>query len=211
MMERTSGLTRLEVIAGLVAGAALATVVMVKWHGQREEARVIRCRNNLNCLSKAMYTYLNEHGDNQWFPCPLGRGRTPGDYNGAEWQAILYWVGTRPDPNCYLCPSSGDSNDNGRDLGTAGVTARFGSQTVSYAAMHWRSVDPGGSAIRDDYPPNEIMASDDTEGTVNHGTGRHFGMGVLFFDSHVEWRTAAALDPSAAVGQKGGVLERLRN
>lgn len=34
----------------------------------REEARRIRARNNLNQIAKAMATYLNEHGDNRWYP-----------------------------------------------------------------------------------------------------------------------------------------------
>ena len=210
-MRRRNGLTRVEVITSVIVLAGLAVSLPVHWRQQREEARIIRCRNNLNCLGKAMATYLVEYGDKQWYPCPLGRGRTPGEYSGAEWQASLYWVGIRPDSNCYLCPSSGDSNHNGRDLGVARVTARFGSQTVSYAAMHWRSVNPAGAAFRDDFSPNEVMASDDTEGSINHGEADNGFMNVLFFDTHSELRTHAELDLEHAVGQKGGLLEKLRN
>jgi hypothetical protein len=36
-------------------------------------------------------------------------------------------------------------------------------------------------------------------------------MNVLFADSHVEKKTRSELDPERAVGQTGGLLQRLRN
>jgi len=212
-MDRTSqrGLTRVEAIITVVVLGVLA-VVGFAWLGrEREEARRVRCRNNLNQLAKGMATYLNPHGSGRHYPCPLGRGRDPNSYNGAEWFAALYWTGTIPDPGVFICPSSGDTNHDGVDIGSTRTAAAFGSQTVSYAGMHWRSITPTGGAIRDDFPPTEVMASDDTEGTVNHGEADDGGMNVLFFDSHVEWRTADELDPRTAVGQKGGLLARLAN
>jgi prepilin-type processing-associated H-X9-DG protein len=54
------------------------------------------------------------------------------------------------------------------------------------------------------------MASDDTQGTINHAaTGGD--MNVLFVDTHVERRTRTELDPERAVGQTGGLLQQLRN
>jgi prepilin-type processing-associated H-X9-DG protein len=141
----------------------------------------------------------------------LGRGHDPKSYNGAEWLASLYWTGYVPDPGVFICPSSGDTNHNGVDLGATRTTATFGSQTVSYAAMHWRTITACGSAIRDDFPPNETMASDDTQGTINHGSRTYGGMSVLFFDAHVEFKTNEEIDLEHGVGQKGGVLEKLRN
>ena len=183
----------------------------------REETRRISCRNNLNCLAKGMATYLNEYGDNRWYPFPLGQGLEPDDFDGAEWLASLYWTRTIPDPSCFICPSTTDTNHNGEDLGsTHAVRGRFGSQTVSYAAMHYRSLTdkagyPKPGAIRDDFPPNEPMACDDTEGTINHGTPTNGGMAVVFFDSHVEFWTNARIDLERGVGMTGGPLWRLRN
>ncbi len=98
----------------------------------------------------------------------------------------------------------------------------FGSQTVSYAAFGDTSVGvylasrqgKGASyatsklPIRDDFPPNEVMASDDTEGTPNHGGE---GMNVLFFDSHVEYWGRDRIDPARSVGFPGTELVHLRN
>ena len=131
-----------------------------------------------------------------------GRGIDPGGYNGAEWLASLYWQGrdatgvltsVMPDPGVFICPSSPDTNNMGADLGTYTADPRtFGSQTVSYAGMHYRSLTdaagrPTDGAIRDDFPPNMIMAWD----------RKPFVMGkrsVLFFDSHVEFRTNTEID-----------------
>ena len=164
---------------------------------------------NLNQLTKGMATYLTEHGDNRFYPCPLGRGHDPRGYNGAEWLASLYWTGIAPDPGLFLCPSTDDTNDRGRDIGTEKIAAGFGSQTVSYAAMHYRSTtdadgsDTRGEAIRDDFPPNAPMASDDTQGSINHGVEDMEGMCVLFFDSHVEFKSADDIDIERAVGDRG--------
>ena len=181
----------------------------------REEARRIRCFSNLNQLAKGMATYLTEHGDNRWYPCPLGRGRNPRDYNGAEWLASLYWTGVIPDPGVFLCPSTRDANDNGRHLGATRAGALFGSQTVSYAGLHYYSLadgagNPRPSALSDDLLPDTPMASDDTQGTINHGTADNGGMCVLF-GSHIDWKTSAEIDLEHGVGQKGGLLWRLRN
>ena len=220
------GLMLLFVVA-ILAGMLLPALARA-----REEARRIRCRNNLNQIAKGMATYLNEFGDNRFYPCPLGRGIDPNGYNGAEWLASLYWQGrdatgflssVMPDPGVFICPSSPDTNDMGADLGTYTADPRtFGSQTVSYAGMHYRSLtgasgNPRSGAIRDDFPPNMPMASDDTQGTINHGEARNGGMSVLFFDSHVEFKTNTEIDLETGVGASGGyggfkpLLWQLRN
>jgi prepilin-type processing-associated H-X9-DG protein len=200
-----AGLTLIEVVVMVVLVAAVAALLLPALSRPREETIRHGCRNNLNRLARGMATYLNEHGDNRWFSCPLGRGLDPDDYNGAEWLASLYWTGVVPDPGVFLCPDSGDTNEEGVDLGTRVAAATFGSQTVGYAGMHYysqadpiRGVPPG--AIDVDYPPNRPMASDDTQGDINHGTLTNGGMNVLFFDSHVEFRMNTELDLKRAVG-----------
>jgi prepilin-type N-terminal cleavage/methylation domain-containing protein len=210
----------LAVCAALMLPAASGARLRLPWARAREEARRIRCRNNLNQMAKGMATYLNEHGDNRFYPCPLGRTVNPKNYNGAEWLASMYWTGVLPDPGVFLCPSTRDTNNDGRDLGTErAVAKRFGTQTVSYAAMHYKSMtDQKGAfiyrAIRDDFPPNMPMGSDDTQGTINHGKATNGGMAVLYFDSHVEFKTHTEIDLVRGVGQQGDprpLLYLLRN
>ena len=203
--------------------AILAAMLLPALARAREEARRIRCRNSLHQISKGMATYLFEHGDARYYSFPLGRGTRPDDFNGAEWLASLYWTAVVPDPGVFVCPSSPDTNDMGADLGTYTADPRtFGSQTVSYAGMHYRSMTNSSGmhiedAIRDDFPPNMPMASDDTQGSVNHGEARNGGMSVLFFDSHVEFKTNTEVDLETGVGASGGyggfkpLLWQLRN
>jgi prepilin-type processing-associated H-X9-DG protein len=186
-------------------------VALLPHSGGRKEARRIRCRYNLNQLGKGMATYLSELGDNRFPACPLGRGRNPNTYNGAEWLASLYWTGVIPDPGVFICPSSPDTNEEGVDLGTYMAAATFGSETVSYAGLHYNSVLREPDTVGDDDPPSMPMASDDTQGDINHGTLSNGGMSVLFFDSHVEFRTNTELDLKRAVGQTGGLLGELAN
>ncbi|MBL7224271.1 MAG: prepilin-type N-terminal cleavage/methylation domain-containing protein [Candidatus Brocadiae bacterium] len=204
---RRRGLTLAELILTLAVLAVLLLIVVPTLLWRREEARRIRCRNNLNQLARCMATYT---WNGWYYPCPIGRGRDPEDYNGAEWFAALYWVGVVPDPGVFLCPTSGDTNHDGVDIDTHRATAAFGSQTVSYAGLHYRSQtkasgQPIPGAMRVDYahPLVYPIASDDTQGSINHGAGRRGGLAVLFSDSHVEWRARDDVDPETAVGDQG--------
>jgi prepilin-type processing-associated H-X9-DG protein len=208
-MCKTRGLTVAEALIVGVVIAILLVFLITAHMREREQSRRTRCWNNLNQLAKGMAGYMG--WGEPWYPCPLGRGSDPKSYNGAEWIASLYWTGTVPDPGVFICPSSGDTNHNGVDMGATRTTATFGSQTVSYAGMHWYSVTASGGAVRDDFPPNEAMASDDTQGTINHGTRTNGGMSVLFFDAHVEFKTSEEIDVERAVGQQDGLLTRLKN
>ena len=164
-----------------------------------------------------MAAYVAEFGDNRWLPFPLDRRRVPHDFNGAEWLASLYWTGVVEEPQVFICPASGDTNREGADLGTHhAIPGRFGPRTVSYAGLHYYSrTDASGKprpgALINDLAPSEPIASDDTQGAVNHGTSDSGGMCVRFFDSHVEWKTHEEIDLERGVGQKGGPLWRLRN
>ena len=223
-MKKRQGFTLIELLVVIAIIAILAGMLLPALARAREEARRIRCRNNLNQIAKGMATYLNEHGDNRFYPCPLGRCGSTSDYNGAEWLASLYWTDVIPDPGVFICPSSPDSNNEGLDIGSdIKNTADFKEETISYAGMHYNSnrvQNADGTegaqvagAIRDDYPPNKPMGSDDTQGTINHGTQQNGGMAILFFDSHVEFRTNTELDLKTAVGDDtaDALLRDLKN
>jgi len=221
-MDRSPSFTRTELVIAavfvcsvLLAGSLLVTALLGR---PRLESRRVRCRECLRRISEGMAAYLKGHGDGRWHPCPLGRGTSVDDYNGGEWLASLYWTGIVSDPAVFLCPSSGDANRDGWEFGAdRAIPRRFGSQTVSYAGMHYRSLTAADGSRRPDpllarLPAREPMASDDTQGMLNHpGSGMTGpGMAVLFFDSHVEYRSWD-IEAHRAVGKKGGLLWRLRN
>ncbi len=223
-------LTELIVCVGALAIGAflLAEALTGEFSRTRSPDRRGRCRSNLNQLAKGMATYLNEFGDNRFYPWLAGR---PGcgtvanpNFTGAAWLASLYWTQIIPDWGVFLCPSSDDNNDQGKQLGSSGTPGGrpLSAHAVSYAGMNHLSVGaylttklsrPSSAgkvlAIRDDFPPNEPMASDDTEEPINHGERDNGGMAVLFFDSHVEYWTHTRVDLEHGVGQ--GELCALRN
>ncbi len=221
MRRREQGkITLAELLITLGIIVVLAWLVLLPMRRHASAARQARCRNNLNQLAKGMATYLGEYGDGRFLMYPLGRCRKPDGFAGAEWLASLYWVQDIPDPGVFLCPSAPDENNGGKDIGRHGPPPAFGSRTVSYAGLHYRSftgVDSRPLPIYDDLPPFEPTVSDDTEGAVNHSERGHGGMNVLFFDSHVEFITRDKLDPRTAVGAMGPpvraqpLLWRLRN
>ncbi len=228
-MRRTNGSSLSDLLI-MVAMLLAAAAVFDAWSPRtRTPCRRIQCRNNLNQLAKGMYTYLNELGDNRFYPWPAGRpgcGTVAGpDFGGAEWLASLYWTRIIPDPYVYNCPSSPDSNEQGLELGSNGTPGGkpLSDDAVSYAALGHKCVgiylcskqNKGASyaasilPIKDDFPPNEPMACDDTQGPIHHGERDNGGMAVLFFDSHVEYWTHTRVDLETGVGQ--GDLCALRN
>ncbi len=222
-MRRTRGLTLAELLIGVFALAIAMSLLCYGVHYHRDEARRIRCRNNLNQLAKGMETYLND----RFYPWPVGRAgcgtRANPDFGGAEWLATLYWTKILPDPGVFICPASTDDNEHGVKLGTYGCPGNgpLSEDAVSYAGMGDRSVgiylvekqgkNPAYATsklgIRDDFPPDQPMMCDDTEGAINHGSAR--SMNVLFFDSHVEYWTNDRVDAERGVGR--GELCAMRN
>ncbi|MBM4039410.1 MAG: hypothetical protein FJ290_12935 [Planctomycetes bacterium] len=228
-MRRTNGssLSDLLIMVAMLIGVAL--LYTATRPRERVQSGRLTCRNNLNQLAKGMATYLNECGDNRFYPWPAGRAgcgtvANP-NFAGAEWLATLYWTRIIPDPGFYYCPSSPDNNEQGAELGSIGGPGGkpLSADAVSYAAFGHKSVgiylcskqDEGAACansilpIKDDFPPNEPMASDDTQGPIHHGERDNGGMAVLFFDSHVEYWTHNRLDLETGVGQ--GDLCALRN
>ncbi len=231
-MKPNRGLTLAELLIGVLAlglGIWLLAGALSRSSRPREGTIRMRCREHLRQLSKGMATYLNECGDNRFYPWPAGR---PGcgpvanpTFGGAEWLATLYWTRIIPDPGTFICPSSSDSVGEPPELGSSGAPGGkpLPASAVSYAAMGALSVgiylsskqSKGAAyatsklAIRDDFPPNEPMASDDTQGPINHGERDNGGMAVLFGDSHVEYWTHTRVDLETGVGQ--GDLCALRN
>jgi hypothetical protein len=197
----------------VLLGAVVLTLLLGPVARARRKARLIRCRNNLNQLAKGVATYLNEHGDNQWLPMVFLDGKP---LEGGTWLVSLYWTGVVPDPGVFICPNSPDTNQEGLLLGTSLATARIGPGAVSYAAPS-RDMLLGREGVtvgpQDDYPPNEVMGSDDSEGTPNHPAGNY---PVLFFDSHVEVAPRESLIKTPdgyvpPIGKRGTLFEHLRN
>ena len=223
-MRSRSGITLAELLIGIFTLALALSLLCYGVHHQRDEARRIRCRNNLSQLAKGMETYIND----RFFPWPAGRAgcgtKADPQVGGAEWLATLYWTRIIPDPYVFTCPASSDDNERGRELGTYGCPGNrpLSGDAVSYAGMGDRSVGiylvskqgkaasyaTSKLAIRDDFPPDEPMMCDDAEEPINHGSARS-SMNVLFFDNHVEYWTHEKVDLETGVGR--GDLCAMRN
>ena len=176
------GFTLIELLVVIAIIAILAGMLLPALARAREEARKMKCRNNLRQLGQAMCQYLDNFGKSRYYPFPM----VTGGFNGDHWLSTLYWSGTITESGVYLCPSTVDDNLSGSEMGTYGPDTGVGfeSDTVSYAAKGLRS--NYNDALTDTYPTDTVMASDDTEGRANHEGA---GFSVLYFDSHVEFNS----------------------
>ena len=155
----------------------------------------MKCRSGLRQLGIAMVQYVDQKGDQMYYPWPAGGG----NFTGAEWLAALYWSKVITEPWIFNCPGSMDDNLGGLELGTGDSLGFVGTDSVSYAAKG-RRVSPRDElgrprCITDTVPGDTVMASDDTEGRPGHDAG----FTTLFFDGHVEFLTD--LDVNSAVGR----------
>ncbi|HUU69605.1 MAG TPA: DUF4190 domain-containing protein [Planctomycetota bacterium] len=172
----------------------------------REEARQLKCKNNLKQLGTALQQYIDGPGGHRYFPHPAndehyvkpGQGNlTKGTgFSGASFLAALYWSGVLTEPNIFICPSTSDDTYNGAAFGrnfdgssgppgdAPGYNSNFEKDGthVSYAAKaQWTM--PRGMPLTDRLPLDTVIASDDTQGDANHSNG----FCVLYNDTHVDF------------------------
>jgi len=214
--KRRKGFTLIELLVVIAIIAILAGMLMPALARARREAEKANCQSNLRQLGIALTQYFDSHGSHRFYPYPAEDGdyKKPtagteiakGDgFSGASFLAALYWSGIMAEPNIFICPSTTDDNGNGRNLGTdpesegddniPGWSDYFATwetaddasagTLVSYASKaQWTM--PFGMPLSDRLPSNTVMASDDTQGSSNHGDG----FCVLFKDGHVEFIAA---------------------
>jgi prepilin-type processing-associated H-X9-DG protein len=111
-------------------GAGLAAMVVPAISRARNQARLIRDRNNLNQLAMGFATYLNEHGDNRFYPSGIGE---------------LFDKGVLQDKGVLISPL-----DRNPPKLPNGLPCSY----VSCFDRHPKR------EFRDDFPPNLIMAWD---------------------------------------------------
>lgn len=209
------GFTMIELLASIAIIAIIGSILIPTLSRGREEARTVRCRNNLRHLAMAMSTYVNACGDFRFYPFHEQvtlYGETwqlQRDMTGADFLAALYWSRIITDPGVFICPSTNDENFGGAALGLdcssiwPDDTPEIQSQApkvVSYASKgyrHMREAVGGGwqwVALMDPIVGETILASDDTESLANHPSG----MSILYFDGRVEFDKD--LDRNESVG-----------
>lgn len=196
------GVTLLECICVITVIIAVLAFTLRPSARSCEESRRMKCRSNLRQLGIAMVQYVDQKGDQKYYPWPAGGG----NFTGTEWLLALYWSKVITEPGIYNCPNSMDDNRGGTELGAIDSLGFVGTDSVSYAAKGRRvsPLDEHGKprCITDAMPGDTVMASDDTEGDPNHpreGWRQRAKFTTLFFDGHVEYLTG--LDVNSAVGR----------
>ena len=189
-MRRAKGFTIIELLVVIAIIAILAGMLLPALGRARDEARKVKCSSNLKGIAQAMNLYLNKFGGTSMFAIPAST------FRGDAWLVTMYWTGLITEPKLFLCPGTDDGGDlPPTNTGTLISSAGYDAAAVTASACSYAGLRKSGTTTGAEYTPSltessitqsSAMGCDDNEGAKNHNDG----MNVVFFDSHVEFKTA---------------------
>lgn len=172
-MKKGKGFTLIELLIVIVIIALLAALLLPALTKVLEKAKQRQCQSNLKQMGISLKLYWESQGNRQFYP----------DTNGAGFLTRLYQTDVLTEWQIYICPSTQDVNNDGRDLTTV-----LGEETTnnfcSYAGRRNReATNYPGIFTQDRETSSTPVASDDFDqptGTWNHPDTTMF----LYLDGH---------------------------
>jgi len=194
-MTKRKGFTIIELLVVIAIIAILAGMLLPALGRARDEARKVKCASNLKGIAQAMNLYLNKYGGTSMFAIPAE------SFRGDCWLVSLYWCGIITEPKLFLCPATDDGGIISPDEPTGANWDKddVDDTACSYAGLCKNSGKAGRDTMaftESSISQSSMLASDDDDVIENHSDG----MSVVFFDSHVEFKTGEKADTYEKLG-----------
>jgi hypothetical protein len=213
MKSNSSGFTRIELAALVVALAFVAVLALPLLAGTSTASARVACFNNLRQIGNAVLLFSNNHGDQPPWLTPVEQGGTfplPSGKNATAWTEFIALTNELSSPAVLACPTDQESQVAWHWGNTAGgfINSGLRANAVSYFLSFHGQMELGRSVVTGDrdFRPTAPSPNSCSRGAIN--TARltsgdpqiewtnavHVGAGhLLFMDGTVEYMNSARL------------------
>jgi prepilin-type N-terminal cleavage/methylation domain-containing protein len=170
---RKRGFTLIELLIVIAIIAILAALLLPALGRVLEKAKQRNCQSNLKQMGIGLSLYWQGPGEKQWYP----------DTNGAGFLARLYQTNIIGEGKVFICPSTQDTNHEGKDLDTI-LAEEVNTNACSYAGRKNKTLSIYPAIFTDADSSSTPVGADDIDQPTSNtplGSWNHEDLALVLY------------------------------